>query len=139
MKTFQIQTRQLLLKQNQSHLQPGNPSAQFTLQEITIIIIMIYLVIYIREEMMASMSGRFIIITIINFTYLSFLSFYLFIYYFRLSCPKCNRSKFINVQGFLNHCRNCHQIEFANHEDALLVCGTPVVFILHIHIRTHLS
>ncbi|CAG8657747.1 45343_t:CDS:2, partial [Gigaspora margarita] len=44
----------------------------------------------------------------------------------RLACPKCHRSKFINVQGFLNHCRLSHRIEFPNHEEALLKCGTPV-------------
>ncbi|CAG8457423.1 16589_t:CDS:10 [Acaulospora morrowiae] len=44
----------------------------------------------------------------------------------RLSCPQCNRAKFINVQGFLNHCRLSHKIEFPNHEEALLNCGTPV-------------
>ncbi|GES84649.1 YEATS domain-containing protein 2-like [Rhizophagus clarus] len=46
--------------------------------------------------------------------------------YVKLACPECHRSKFINVQGFLNHCRLSHKIEFPNHEEALLICGTPV-------------
>ncbi|CAG8559193.1 188_t:CDS:10 [Ambispora gerdemannii] len=44
----------------------------------------------------------------------------------KLTCPECHRSRFINVQGFLNHCRLSHKIEFPNHEEALLLCGTPV-------------
>ncbi|CAG8488368.1 3459_t:CDS:10 [Paraglomus brasilianum] len=44
----------------------------------------------------------------------------------KLACPKCRSSKFVNVQGFLNHCRLAHKIEFPNHDEAVLVCGIPV-------------
>ena len=44
----------------------------------------------------------------------------------RLVCPTCKREKFLNVLGFVNHCRIMHKIKFATHADAVLACGTVV-------------
>jgi hypothetical protein len=44
----------------------------------------------------------------------------------RVICPTCKREKFLNVLGFVNHCRIMHKIKFATHADAVLACGTAV-------------
>ncbi|KAI8137701.1 yeats family-domain-containing protein [Fennellomyces sp. T-0311] len=44
----------------------------------------------------------------------------------RLSCPACKREDFANRQGFLNHCRLAHDLEFGPYEQTMLRCGTPV-------------
>ncbi|KAI9318988.1 yeats family-domain-containing protein [Dichotomocladium elegans] len=44
----------------------------------------------------------------------------------RLSCPACKRDDFANQQGFLNHCRLAHNLEFGPYEQIMLRCGTPV-------------
>ncbi|KND03597.1 uncharacterized protein SPPG_01072 [Spizellomyces punctatus DAOM BR117] len=46
--------------------------------------------------------------------------------YVRLTCPVCGRWEFANMQGFLNHCRIKHQIEFPSHSEAARSCGTVV-------------
>jgi ADA HAT complex component 1 len=46
----------------------------------------------------------------------------------KLYCTSCNpeRSDFANVQGFLNHCRISHKLDFKSHEAAAIECGRPV-------------
>ncbi|KAL1920461.1 uncharacterized protein VTP21DRAFT_838 [Calcarisporiella thermophila] len=44
----------------------------------------------------------------------------------KLSCPKCHRDDFANHQGFLNHCRIVHHLEFASHDEANRLAGIPV-------------
>jgi ADA HAT complex component 1 len=46
----------------------------------------------------------------------------------KLYCANCNpeRSDFANVQGFLNHCRISHKLDFKSHEAAAIECGRPV-------------
>lgn len=44
----------------------------------------------------------------------------------KLSCPNCGRGDFGNVQGFINHCRLSHKVEFSNHDDAIRSCGALV-------------
>jgi hypothetical protein len=44
----------------------------------------------------------------------------------RVTCPDCSRFDFSNVQGFINHCRIAHKIEYASHEDAVRQCGVKV-------------
>ncbi|ORX59312.1 hypothetical protein BCR36DRAFT_401859 [Piromyces finnis] len=44
----------------------------------------------------------------------------------RIQCPKCFRSNFSNLQGFLNHCRISHKMEFPSHEEATRRCGILV-------------
>ncbi|GAA5816070.1 hypothetical protein MFLAVUS_009592 [Mucor flavus] len=46
--------------------------------------------------------------------------------YVRLACPVCHRDDFANQQGFLNHCRLSHNLEFGPYEQIMLQCGTPV-------------
>ncbi|KAG2200471.1 hypothetical protein INT47_011451 [Mucor saturninus] len=46
--------------------------------------------------------------------------------YVRLACPVCHRDDFANQQGFLNHCRLSHNLEFGPYEQCMLQCGTPV-------------
>ncbi|KAI8091277.1 uncharacterized protein B0P05DRAFT_526852, partial [Gilbertella persicaria] len=46
--------------------------------------------------------------------------------YVSLSCPACHREDFANQQGFLNHCRISHNLEFGPYEQIMLQCGTPV-------------
>ena len=43
-----------------------------------------------------------------------------------MTCPDCNRFDFSNVQGFINHCRIAHKIEYASHDDAVRHCGVEV-------------
>ncbi|ORX78620.1 hypothetical protein BCR32DRAFT_294951 [Anaeromyces robustus] len=44
----------------------------------------------------------------------------------RIQCPKCFRCNFSNLQGFLNHCRISHKMEFPSHEEATRRCGIVV-------------
>lgn len=46
----------------------------------------------------------------------------------KLYCSNCQpeRSDFANVQGFLNHCRISHKLDFKSHEAAAIECGRPV-------------
>jgi hypothetical protein len=44
-----------------------------------------------------------------------------------LECPECHKTNFANQQGFINHCRIVHKLDFGNHEKANLMCGVPVV------------
>ncbi|KAL0091050.1 yeats family-domain-containing protein [Phycomyces blakesleeanus] len=46
--------------------------------------------------------------------------------YVRLSCPACKRDDFANQQGFLNHCRLAHGLEFGPYEQIMLRCGKVV-------------
>lgn len=41
----------------------------------------------------------------------------------KLVCTKCHRSDFSSVQGFLNHCRIAHKIDYKSHEAAAQDCG----------------
>lgn len=47
-------------------------------------------------------------------------------YVIRLSCPVCHRDDFANQQGFLNHCRISHNLEFGPYEQVMIQAGTPV-------------
>lgn len=42
----------------------------------------------------------------------------------KIECPTCARSDFGSAQGFLNHSRLAHQIEYKSQDHAALVCGT---------------
>ncbi|KAJ1660026.1 hypothetical protein IWQ61_000992 [Dispira simplex] len=44
----------------------------------------------------------------------------------KMACPTCGRYKFTSLQGFLNHTRISHGVEFASHEEAVRLCGTPM-------------
>ncbi|GAB7342152.1 hypothetical protein MBLNU457_g0414t1 [Dothideomycetes sp. NU457] len=44
----------------------------------------------------------------------------------KLICIKCNRGGFSSVQGFLNHCRIAHKLEYKTHDAAALECGQPL-------------
>lgn len=44
----------------------------------------------------------------------------------KLICPKCNRGNFGSVQGFINHCRISHSLEFNSHDAAAAACGVAV-------------
>ncbi|KAJ1981125.1 hypothetical protein H4R34_002201 [Dimargaris verticillata] len=44
----------------------------------------------------------------------------------KVTCPTCHREKFNSLQGFLNHTRITHALEFASHEEAVRLCGAPV-------------
>ncbi len=48
-------------------------------------------------------------------------------YVFSIACPECFRSDFKSMQGFSNHCRNAHQIEFPSHHEAARRCGKIIV------------
>lgn len=41
----------------------------------------------------------------------------------KLICNNCNRSNFSSVQGFLNHCRIAHKVDYKSHEAAATDCG----------------
>lgn len=41
----------------------------------------------------------------------------------KLICNKCHRSDFSSVQGFLNHCRIAHKLDYKSHEAAAKDCG----------------
>lgn len=38
----------------------------------------------------------------------------------------CHRDDFANQQGFLNHCRISHNLEFGPYEQVMIQAGTPV-------------
>ncbi|CDR41080.1 CYFA0S06e01244g1_1 [Cyberlindnera fabianii] len=42
----------------------------------------------------------------------------------RIDCPQCGRTDFGSAQGFLNHARLAHAVEYKSQEDAALQCGT---------------
>lgn len=42
----------------------------------------------------------------------------------KIECPTCSRSDFGSAQGFLNHSRLAHQVEYKSQDHAALVCGT---------------
>ncbi|RUS24917.1 yeats family-domain-containing protein [Jimgerdemannia flammicorona] len=44
----------------------------------------------------------------------------------RLACPRCKKDDFTNQQGFVNHCRLAHGLEFANYEETVRTSGIPV-------------
>lgn len=44
----------------------------------------------------------------------------------KLVCINCNREDFSSTQGFINHVRIAHKIEYKSHEDAAIACGQPV-------------
>ncbi|KAF2665362.1 hypothetical protein BT63DRAFT_62763 [Microthyrium microscopicum] len=46
----------------------------------------------------------------------------------KLYCTECKpeRSDFANVQGFLNHCRISHKLDYKSHEAAAIACGRVV-------------
>lgn len=44
----------------------------------------------------------------------------------KLICNNCNRSDFSSVQGFLNHCRIAHKVDYKSHEAAATDCGHPL-------------
>ncbi|TKA79890.1 hypothetical protein B0A55_03670 [Friedmanniomyces simplex] len=41
----------------------------------------------------------------------------------KLVCNHCHRSDFSNAQGFLNHCRIAHKIDYKSQEQAAVDCG----------------
>lgn len=41
----------------------------------------------------------------------------------KLICNNCQRGDFSSVQGFLNHCRIAHKVDYKSHEAAALDCG----------------
>jgi hypothetical protein len=44
----------------------------------------------------------------------------------RIECPDCGRWNFSNLQGFLNHCRICHQREYGSHDECIRECSVLV-------------
>lgn len=44
----------------------------------------------------------------------------------KLVCINCNREDFSSTQGFINHVRIAHKIEYKSHEEAAIACGQPV-------------
>lgn len=44
----------------------------------------------------------------------------------KLVCPKCLRENFGSAQGFINHCRISHSLEYTTHDAAAIVCGVEV-------------
>jgi len=43
--------------------------------------------------------------------------------YVKLICIKCHRGNFSSVQGFLNHCRIAHKLDYKSHDAAAEECG----------------
>ncbi|KAH8596362.1 hypothetical protein B0O99DRAFT_114072 [Bisporella sp. PMI_857] len=43
----------------------------------------------------------------------------------KLVCNNCQREDFNSTQGFINHCRISHKIEYKSHEEAAIACGVP--------------
>ncbi|KAI9503320.1 hypothetical protein BX070DRAFT_225185 [Coemansia spiralis] len=41
-------------------------------------------------------------------------------------CPSCQRDQFVSLQGFINHCRLRHGLEFTSHDEAVRMCGHAV-------------
>jgi hypothetical protein len=50
-----------------------------------------------------------------------------FVSSFRMTCPKCERSDFVKLQGFVNHCILSHDVRAGSHEEAVRRFGVPVV------------
>ncbi len=44
----------------------------------------------------------------------------------KLTCLNCNRSNFINTQGFINHCRFAHGKEYLTHIEAINNCASII-------------
>ncbi|KAF8864960.1 hypothetical protein BDZ45DRAFT_641934 [Acephala macrosclerotiorum] len=44
----------------------------------------------------------------------------------KLVCPECHRDNFSSTQGFINHCRIAHKIEFKSHEEAAVASGQAI-------------
>ncbi|KAF2864156.1 hypothetical protein K470DRAFT_254486 [Piedraia hortae CBS 480.64] len=44
----------------------------------------------------------------------------------KLMCNHCDRSNFSNIQGFLNHCRLAHKVDYKSHDAAAVDCGLVV-------------
>lgn len=41
----------------------------------------------------------------------------------KLICNNCQRGNFSSIQGFLNHCRIAHKVDYKSHDAAALDCG----------------
>jgi ADA HAT complex component 1 len=41
----------------------------------------------------------------------------------KLVCNNCNRGDMNSIQGFLNHCRIAHKVDYKSHDQAALDCG----------------
>jgi ADA HAT complex component 1 len=41
----------------------------------------------------------------------------------KLICNNCNRGNFSSIQGFLNHCRIAHKVDYKSHDAAAIDCG----------------
>ncbi|KAM0715614.1 hypothetical protein Q7P37_009112 [Cladosporium fusiforme] len=44
----------------------------------------------------------------------------------KLVCNNCNRGDMNSIQGFLNHCRIAHKVDYKSHDQAALDCGRPL-------------
>ncbi|KAL2886671.1 hypothetical protein HOO65_060501 [Ceratocystis lukuohia] len=44
----------------------------------------------------------------------------------RLQCLHCERKQFSSTQGFINHCRIAHKVDYKSHDEAGFKCGVPV-------------
>ena len=45
---------------------------------------------------------------------------------YRIICTLCNKARFSNLQGYVNHSRLKHAIEFPTHEEAVWCSGVPI-------------
>ncbi|WPG98380.1 Hypothetical protein R9X50_00117000 [Acrodontium crateriforme] len=44
----------------------------------------------------------------------------------KLICNNCHRGNFSSIQGFLNHCRIAHKVDYKSHDAAAIDCGQPL-------------
>ncbi len=44
----------------------------------------------------------------------------------KLICNHCQRGNFSSIQGFLNHCRIAHKVDYKSHDAAAIDCGQPL-------------
>lgn len=44
----------------------------------------------------------------------------------KLICNDCKRGNFSSIQGFLNHCRIAHKVDYKSHDAAAIDCGQPL-------------
>ncbi|KKA27720.1 hypothetical protein TD95_004628 [Thielaviopsis punctulata] len=44
----------------------------------------------------------------------------------RLQCLHCERKQFSSTQGFINHCRIAHKVDYKSHDEAGYKCGIPI-------------
>ncbi|KAK6435957.1 hypothetical protein LTR95_007857 [Oleoguttula sp. CCFEE 5521] len=44
----------------------------------------------------------------------------------KLVCNECNRGDMNSIQGFLNHCRIAHKVDYKSHDQAAVSCGRPM-------------